>query len=73
MYPPELARLLEKATRLDWEGVPDPFREAVRDLDTDTLKGRNLQLALLIANDDQSRLLERLSRALSEELRTRSP
>ena len=71
MYPAEIAHVLERANRFEWEGVPDPYREAVRDLSTDVLKGRNFLLVMLIANGHQSKALERLSRAVCEALETR--
>jgi len=68
----DLARLLDTVARRDWEGWPDPWREAVRDLDTMALASLSLRLSVLIVNYPQSAPdLERLRQQVSEELQTR--
>jgi len=68
----DLARLLDTVARRDWEGWPDPWREALRDLDTMALASLSLTMSVLIVKYPQSAPdLERLRNHVWEELQTR--
>ena len=68
----DLARLLGTVARRDWEGWPDPWREALRDLDTMALASLSLRMSVLIVTYPQSAPdLERLRHHVWLELQTR--